>query len=182
MYYEFWNVVFFIFVFDLLTTDLYPIQPMKLFHIFLLILLTTSVVNAQNIQIIHSDFKSIVPGQKDGTLKNTYNYMVKSDKPVSIDTIDINENRIWFPNTSIQLNDSINIRVKLITNHYFSDKEQATKFVKVIINGKEITAKLENKPVAKGKKAVTSFLMSSNNRKFCLDITKFDTEIFVPMP
>ena len=155
---------------------------MKPIHTFLFILLTISFVNAQDVKIIHSDFKSIVPGQKDGTLKNTYNYMVKSDKPVSIDTIDINENRIWFPGSSIQLNDSINIRVKLIINHYFSDKKQETKFVRVIVNDKEITAKLKEKPVAKDKKTVTSFLMSTSNKKFCLDITKFDTEIFIPMP
>ncbi len=150
---------------------------MKLFYLFLLVLLTSPFVNAQNVEIIHSDFKSIVPGQEGGPLKNTYNYMAKSDKPVSIDTIDINENRIWFPESSITLNDSINIRIKLIIDHYYTDNEK--KYVKVIVNGQPVQAKLKDIPP---KKTVTSFLMSTDNRKFCLDITKFDTEIFVPMP
>ena len=154
--------------------------PVKIFFIYLFIL--QAIVNAQNVKIIHSDFKSIVPGKKDGILKNTYNYMIKSDKPVFIDTIDINENRIWFPKASIQLNDSINIRIKLIINHYFSDKNQERKFVKVIVNGKEISSKLEKKIIDENKKTVTSFFMSTDNKRFCLDITKFDTEIFIPMP
>ncbi len=108
--------------------------------------------------------------------------MIKSDKQVSIDSIDINDNRIWFPDTKIQLKDSINIRIKLIVNHYYSDNKKEEKFVKVIVNGKEVPAQLKTKSAQKDKKTVTSFLMSINKRKFCLDITKFDTEIFIPMP
>ncbi len=146
----------------------------------LLFLIIISFANAQNVKIIHSDFKSAVPGVKNGILKNTYNYMVRSDEPVSIDSIDINNDRIWFPDSSISLKDSINIRIRLLINNYYSDKEK--KIVKVMVNGKEISAKLQTKPVRKNKITATSFLMSAGKRRFCLDITKFDTEIFVPMP
>ncbi len=155
---------------------------MKTFHTLILFLLATTLLNAQNIEIIHSDFKSIVPGQKDGTLKNTYNYMVKSDKPISIDTININDSQIWFPQKSIELKDSINIRIQLIIAHYFSDKKEAKKMVKVIVNGQEIPSQLSNRKISEGKQTVTSFLMSTQDKKFTLDITKFDTEIFIPMP
>jgi|GEM_PF-6800575 len=155
---------------------------MKIIHTLILILLTTNFLNAQNIKIIHSDFKSIVPGQKDGTLKNTYNYMVKSDKPISIDTININDSKIWFPQNPITFKDSINIRIKLITEHYFSANNKETKFVKVSVNGQEIPAQISNRKIPKDKQTVTSFLMSTQDKKFNLDITKFDTEIFIPMP
>jgi len=155
---------------------------MRTIYTLILISLATTLLNAQNIEIIHSDFKSIVPRQKNSTLKNTYNYIVKSDKPISIDTININDSKIWFPQKSIELKDSINIRIKLITEHYFSAKDEATKFVKVSINGQEIPAQISNRKIPEGKQAVTSFLMSTQDKKFTLDITKFDTEIFIPMP
>ncbi len=147
---------------------------------FLLISYITSF--GQNVEIVHSDYLTIIPGERGGTKDNTYNYILKTQEEIHIDTIYINKNKICFTEDPLLVTDSMNINIKMLISNYSSKTEKESTVLKVECNGKPVNSKLEKIDSPRQVNSATCFILSNNKSRFCLNIKKFDKEIVLPMP
>lgn len=137
---------------------------------------------SQNVEIVHSDYLTFIPGVKGGTKRNTYNYMLKTKENIQIDTLYINNNKIFFTENSIMIDDSVNINIEIITNNYTNKTNKESNVIKVLCNGIPVHSQLEKIKKPRQKNSATYFILSDGKNMFCLNIKKFDTETVIPMP